>query len=170
MESVLSPGVCEASMQMDYDDAVAHRAVRKLRDLARGRERPFFLCVSFTSPHDPWELRPEYWERYDPAAIPLPAVGIIPRSQADPHSLRLRDMSGIDDVALSDDQVRRARHAYFAAISYVDERIGEVLGALAATGLDGDTIVVFTADHGEMLGSGGSGTRWRSSSRPRACR
>jgi choline-sulfatase len=155
MESVLSPGVCAASMQMDYDDEVAHRAVRKLHDLARGGERPFFLCVSFTSPHDPWELRPEYWERYDPAAVPLPAVGIIPRSQADPHSLRLRDMSGVDDLALSDDQVRRARHAYFAAISYVDERIGDVLGALAATGLDGDTTVVFTADHGEMLGERG---------------
>jgi choline-sulfatase len=56
MESVLTPGVCAASMQMDYDDEVAHRAVRKLRDLARDRARPFFLCVSFTNPHDPWEL------------------------------------------------------------------------------------------------------------------
>jgi choline-sulfatase len=56
---------------------------------------------------------------------------------------------------LSDDQVRRARHAYYAAISYVDERIGEVLGALSATGLDDDTIVLFTADHGEMLGERG---------------
>ena len=67
MESVLRPGVCAASMQMDYDDEVAHRAVRKLRDLARGgREQPFFLTVSFTHPHDPWELRPGYWERYEP--------------------------------------------------------------------------------------------------------
>jgi choline-sulfatase len=154
-ESVLEPGVCAASMQMDYDDEVAHRAVRKLRDLARDRARPFFLCVSFTSPHDPWELRPEYWERYDGAAIELPAVGPIPRAEADPHSLRLRDMSGFDDVALSDERVRRARHAYYAAISYVDERIGEVLGALAETGLRDDTIVVFCADHGEMLGERG---------------
>jgi choline-sulfatase len=155
MESVLTPGVCAASMQMDYDDEVAHRAVRKLRDLARSGDRPFFLCVSFTSPHDPWELRPEYWERYDPAEIPLPAVRRISREQTDPHSLRLRDMSGIDDVALSDDQLRRARHAYYAAISYIDERIGDVLGALAATGLRDDTIVLFTADHGEMLGERG---------------
>ena len=67
MESVLRPGVCAASMQMDYDDEVAHRAVRTLRDLARGgREQPFFLWVSFTHPHDPWELRPRYWERYEP--------------------------------------------------------------------------------------------------------
>ena len=155
MESVLSPGECAASMQMDYDDEVAHRAVRKLRDLARERSRPFFLCVSFTSPHDPWEVRPEYWERYDPATIELPAVGPIPRTEADPHSLRLRDMSGIDDVALSSDQIRRARHGYYAAISYVDERIGEVLDALAETGLRDDTIVLFCADHGELLGERG---------------
>src|SRR5918995_1254859 len=141
MESVLTPGVCAASMQMDYDDEVAHRAVRKLRDLARDRARPFFLCVSFTNPHDPWELRPEYWDRYDPAEIAPPSVGLVPRAEADPHSLRLRDMSGFDDVALSDERVRRARHAYYAAISYVDERIGEVLGALAETGLRDDTIV-----------------------------
>jgi choline-sulfatase len=156
MESVLRPGVCAASMQMDYDDEVAHRAVRKLRDLARGgQEQPFFLCVSFTHPHDPWELRPGYWERYEEAAIDLPAVGAIPRAEADPHSLRLRDMAGIDDIELTDAQLRTARHAYYAAISYVDERIGEVLGALAESGLRDDTIVLFTADHGEFLGERG---------------
>jgi choline-sulfatase len=156
MESVLRPGVCTASMQMDYDDEVAHRAVRKLRDLARGgREQPFFLCVSFTHPHDPWELRPDYWERYEEATIDLPTVGAIPRAEADPHSLRLRDMAGIDDVELTDAQLRTARHAYYAAISYVDERIGEVLGALAESDLSEDTIVIFTADHGEMLGERG---------------
>jgi len=155
MESPLTPGICAASMQMDYDDEVAHRAVRKLRDLARDPARPFFLTVSFTSPHDPWEVRPEYWDRYDREAIELPAVGPVPREHADPHSLRLRDMSGTDEAAVSDEQVRGARHGYYAAISYVDERIGAVLDALAATGLRDDTIVVFTADHGEMLGERG---------------
>jgi choline-sulfatase len=156
MESVLTPGVCTASMQMDYDDEVAHRAVRKLHDLGRDPGgRPFFLCVSFTHPHDPWELRPAYWDRYDEDAIELPTVGPIPRAEADPHSVRLRDMTGIDEAAVTDAQVRRARHGYYAAISYVDERIGEVLDALSAAGLAGDTIVVFTSDHGELLGERG---------------
>ena len=65
---------------------------RMLRDLARSARRPFFLAVSFTHPHDPWELRPRYWDRYDPAAIDAAAVPPIPREAADPHSLRLRDM------------------------------------------------------------------------------
>src|SRR5215218_2628884 len=156
MESVVGPGVCTASMQMDYDDEVAHRAVRKLHDLARDPAgRPFFLTVSFTHPHDPWELRPRYWELYDEAEIDLPAVGPIPREEADPHSLRLRDMSGIDAAALTDAQVRRARHAYYAAISHLDDRIGEVLAGLRDAGLEDDTIVLFTSDHGELLGERG---------------
>jgi choline-sulfatase len=156
MDSVLDPGVSVASMQQDYDDEVAFRAVRKLFDLAReGVERPFFLVVSFSNPHDPWELRPRYWDRYDRETIDLPAVPRIPLDEADPHSRRLREMCGADDVDLSPDQLRAARHGYYAAISYLDERVGEVLAALGEARFDGDTIVAFTADHGEMLGERG---------------
>jgi choline-sulfatase len=156
MESIVSPGVSAASMQVDYDDEVCFHAVRALFDHARRRpgER-FFLVASFTSPHDPWELPRRYWDRYDPAAIELPAVPAIPFDEADPHSRRLREMCGTDAAALSDEQIRHARHAYFAAISYVDERIGQVLDALREAGLEDDTLVVFTADHGEMLGERG---------------
>jgi choline-sulfatase len=59
MESVRNPGVCSASIQTDHDEEVAFRAVRKLFDIARHRaDQPFLLCVSFTNPHDPWELSP----------------------------------------------------------------------------------------------------------------
>ena len=64
-------------------------------------------------------------------------------------------MIGLDRRPLSQGEVRHARHGFYAAVSYVDERIGEVLGALAATGLEQSTLVVFTADHGEMLGERG---------------
>jgi choline-sulfatase len=156
MEGVLDPGVSVASMQQDYDDEVAFRAVRKLLDLAREDvERPFFLVVSFSNPHDPWELRQRYWDLYDREAIDLPAVPRIPLEYADPHSRRLRAMCGVDEVDLSPDQLRAARHGYYAAISYLDERVGEVLAALRDARFEGDTIVAFTADHGEMLGERG---------------
>jgi choline-sulfatase len=156
MESVLEPGVTVASMQQDYDDEVAFRAVRKLFDLAReDGERSFFLVVSFSNPHDPWELRPRYWDLYDRDAIDLPAVPRIPLDDADPHSRRLRAMCGVDRVDLSPDQLRAARHGYYAAISYLDERVGEVFAALRDAGFGDDTIVAFTADHGEMLGERG---------------
>jgi choline-sulfatase len=156
MDGVLEPAVSVASMQQDYDDEVAFRAVRKIFDLARAdTERPFFLVASFSNPHDPWELRPRYWDLYDREAIDLPAVPRIPLDEADPHSRRLRAMCGVDEVELSTDQLRAARHGYYAAISYMDERVGEVLAALSDAGFYDDTIVAFTADHGEMLGERG---------------
>lgn len=156
MESVVTPARTVASMQTDYDEEVAFHAVRHLHDLAReDPDRPFLLVVSFTNPHDPWEIPPRYWDLYDPAVIELPAVTKLALEAADPHSRRLREMSGIDEVELTDDQIRRARHAYYAAISYVDESIGTLLQTLAQTGLDEDTTIVFTADHGEFLGERG---------------
>jgi choline-sulfatase len=156
MESVLEPAVSVASMQQDYDDEVAFRAVRKIFDLAReDGERPFFLVVSFSNPHDPWELRSRYWDLYDRETIDLPSVPLMPIDRADPHSRRLRAMCGVDEVDLSPEQLRAARHGYYAAISYLDERVGDVLAALRDVALDTHTIVAFTADHGEMLGERG---------------
>jgi choline-sulfatase len=156
MESVLAPGICAASMQTDYDDEVAFQAVRKLYEIARHRaEEPYFLFVSFTNPHDPWEIPQRFWERYRRDDIDGPAVPSLPLDQADPHSRRLRAMCQVDEAGLTAEQIRRARHGYYAAISYLDERIGQVLGALRESGLDDRTTVLFCADHGEMLGERG---------------
>ena len=56
---------------------------------------------------------------------------------------------------VTDEDVRTARHAYYANISYVDDQIGHILSALKATGQDQNTIIIFTSDHGEMLGERG---------------
>jgi choline-sulfatase len=152
VESLLMAGVRESAMQTDYDDEVCFQAVRRLRELARGGDgRPFFLTVSFTNPHDPWEVRRRHWELYEGADAGKPSAG----RASDPFSERLREMCGLDDRPLTEDEERHARRAYLAAVSYADERIGEVLAALDACGLAGDTVVVFTADHGELLGEHG---------------
>jgi choline-sulfatase len=154
MESVLNPGVCAASMQTDYDEEVCFQAVRKLHGLARERDlQPFLLFVSFTNPHDPWEIPSRYWQRYRREEIDDPAVPAI--EHADPHSCRLRAMCRVDEAAPTRDQIRRARHGYYAAVSYLDERVGEVLAALRASGLEDRATVLFTADHGEFLGERG---------------
>ena len=156
MESVLDPGVCAAAMQTDYDEEVSYHAVRKLYDIARHRpDQPFLLFVSFSNPHDPWEIPQRHWQRYRRSEIPDPQVPSLPLSQADPHSRRLRAMCRVDEAALTAEQIRRARHAYFAAVSYLDERVGEVLGALQRSGMADRTTVLFCADHGEMLGERG---------------
>ncbi len=156
MESVLNPGICAASMQTDYDQEVSFHAVRKLYEIARHRgEQPFLLFVSFTNPHDPWEIPRRHWERYRRSDIDDPAVASLPLDAVDSHSRRLRAMCQVDSAGLTPELIRRARHGYYAAVSYLDERVGEVLAALRDSGLAERTTVLFTADHGEMLGERG---------------
>jgi len=59
------------------------------------------------------------------------------------------------EIEITEEEVRASRHGYYASLAYVDEKIGEVLAALEACGLAGDTIVVFTSDHGDLLGEHG---------------
>jgi choline-sulfatase len=152
VESLLMAGVHESAMQTEYDDEVCFHAVRKLRELARGGDgRPFFLTVSFTNPHDPWEVRRRHWDLYEGVDVGRPVAG----RATDPLSERLRAMCGLGERPLTAEEEARARRAYLAAISYADERIGEVLAALDDCGRAGDTVVIFTADHGELLGEHG---------------
>jgi choline-sulfatase len=156
MVNVIEAGPCERSLQIDFDDEVAYAARRKIFDLARDDDaRPFFLMVSFSHPHDPYNATQSHWDRYDHDAIPLPATGFIPPDERDPHSLRLWENYDRGDYRVTEDHIRRARHAYYAMISYVDDKIGELMTTLDAAGLAEDTIIVLTADHGDMLGERG---------------
>jgi choline-sulfatase len=156
MQSVVEAGTCRRSLQIDYDEEVAYQAEQKLYDLARDSdERPFFLVASFTHPHDPFTCLPEHWARYDDAAIDMPAVPAIPADRLDPHSRRLQVGSSIDRYRVAETILRTARHAYYGMISYVDDLVGRLLAALRAGERADDTIIVFTGDHGEMLGERG---------------
>lgn len=156
MSSVYRPGISEATLQTDFDDEVAFRAIRKITDIARSdQRRPFFLVASYTHPHDPWEIPERYWARYEGRQIDPPAVPRIALGEVDPHSRRVRLMCGDEAEEIFEETIRTARRAYYAAVSYVDERIGQLLAALDVTGLRRDTVVVVTADHGEMLGERG---------------
>ena len=156
MDSVMNAGVAEATNQLDFDDEVGFQAVRKLRELARSADvRPWLLAVSFTHPHDPHVMRRRYWDRYDLNAIDLPRVGPLSDDQLDAHSRRLRHVSAMDEVEITEEHVRRARRAYYAAISYVDDWVATLLDKLEACGMADDTVVIFTADHGDLLGERG---------------
>lgn len=155
MSSVIQAGPCVRSNQLDFDDEVAFRAKRFLYDYARnGEQRPFCLTVSMTHPHDPYTIPQEYWDRYQHNAIDMPRVPYS-RELMDPHSKRLRHVYQCDEGTINDEQIRNARHAYYGALSYVDDQIGDVLKALKETGLDENTIIVFSGDHGDMLGERG---------------
>ncbi|MDQ0468746.1 choline-sulfatase [Labrys wisconsinensis] len=155
MSSVTEAGPCVRTNQLDFDDEVIFAAERALYDHVRSSDRrPFCLVASLTHPHDPFAIPREYWDLYRDEDIVLPRVE-VPLDRLDPHSRRLRHVCDMDATPIDEKQVRAARRAYFGAISYVDAQVGRLLRALEATGLRDDTIVIFTSDHGEMLGERG---------------
>jgi choline-sulfatase len=156
MSSVKQAGVAEVTNQLEYDDEVAFHAVRRLYDYARyERDVPLMLCVSFAHPHDPYVARRRHWDLYADDDIDAPAAPARRYEQLDAHSRRLWDASAMGEVEITEEDVRAARHGYYASLSYVDEKIGEVLDALEACDLAGDTLVVFLSDHGDFLGEHG---------------
>ncbi|MEM8811266.1 MAG: choline-sulfatase [Pseudomonadota bacterium] len=154
MDSVREAGTATATFQIDYDEEVAFAANRRLFDYARKNAGPFCMVASFIHPHDPYVARPEWWDLYDHAAIDMPKH-VLGRDQQDAFSRRLMDGIEASVVSVTDDEVRNARHAYYANISYFDSKIGELLTTLQETGQIDNTIVIVTADHGDMLGERG---------------
>jgi choline-sulfatase len=155
MSSVLEAGPCVRSNQLDFDDEVVYATRRKLFDLAREPDaRPFCLTVSLTHPHDPYAIPAEYWDAFGDAEIDAPRVPAAPPDD-DPHSQRLRDVIDIARTPVDEAATRAARRAYYGAIAYVDEQIGVLLRTLEQTGQADNTIIVFTSDHGDMLGERG---------------
>ena len=153
---ITNAGVCVRSVQRDYDETVAFQTESELHRLARSDQcSPFLLVASFTHPHEPYYTTPPYWERYRHEDIDLPFTSMLDWDCHDEMSQQLLTTCGLKDDTLTEEQIRIARHAYFSNISYLDDIVGRVLDTLAETGLVDNTVVVFTADHGDMLGERG---------------
>ncbi len=120
----------------DADTSVAkvmRAAAEWLRDYTL--KQPFYLHVECFDPHEPWDPPLDYARLYDPAYDSLD--GLLPPGLAD---------------RLTPAQLRNVRTAYAGEVSLVDRWVGHLLDALSATGHADDTVVVFTSDHGTMLG------------------
>ena len=154
MGSVTGAGVAEITNQMEYDDEVAYNAVRKIYDYSRGADpRPWCLTASFTHPHDPYVARKKYWDLYEDCEHLMPQVAPIPYEEQDKHSQRIFDANDWRSFDLTDEMVQRSRRAYFANISYLDDKVGEMIEALEASRQE--AVIVFVSDHGDMLGERG---------------
>ena len=126
-------------------------AVEFLR--TRPRDRPFFLTVQMGPPHDPYGAPDEYLRQYDPAKLepdptwvegsetrPMPKAGL----RRGPLASRFVPVGGREEIA-----------AYYAAVTAIDDQVGRLLAVLRETGAEANTIVLFTSDHGDMLGNHG---------------
>jgi len=154
--SILQAGPCVRSNQLDYDEEVMYKAKQFLYDHVRKPpgSRPFCLTVSMTHPHDPYTIEKKYWDMYEDVDIDMPKVQ-LPKDQLDSHSKRLQHVCDLEDYDFTPDQIKRAKRAYYGAVSYVDDNIGKLMQTLEECGLADNTIVIFSGDHGDMLGERG---------------
>ena len=135
-------GVVEWSKFLAYDEETHFRALEYLR---HGPRRPFFLVVSYHHPHDPFQVTQAMWDEYGGVEIPIPQTPAqVEYSAMDVWANEAHETDAVD---LRDPDVLRAlRRAYYALVTYVDRKLGELLDVVPD-----DTLVVFTSDHGDML-------------------
>ncbi|MBE1284406.1 MAG: choline-sulfatase [Rhodobacteraceae bacterium] len=158
MQTVKESGLAQATFQIDYDDEVGFAARRWLFDRARagtaGDTAPFAMVASFIHPHDPYVARPEWWNLYSDDEIDMPEF-VPALEDQDPFSRRLMDGIEASSVTLTPEETRRARRAYLANVSYFDSKVGMLVQTLEEIGALDNTIIIVTADHGDMLGERG---------------
>ncbi len=121
--------------------------------LQRKTDKPFFMHVNFTAPHDPLIIPPGYAGKYKPSEMQVPA-NLLPK-----HPFDHGNIDGRDEQLLpwprTEADVREEIAAYYAVIDDMDAQIGRILAALKASGRYDNTVILFTSDHGLALGSHG---------------
>ena len=121
--------------------------------IERDHDKPYFLHVNFTAPHDPLLMPPGWEHAYNPKRMPLPK-NYQPQHPFDHGNLKGRDEL-LNSFPRHRQDIKRDLATYYAVISYMDQQIGRILEALEQSGQANNTIVVFSSDHGLALGSHG---------------
>ena len=154
-DRVAEAGVAPWNHSMAYDERAAFLALERLREFGAVKNRPpFFMFVSFTNPHDPYRTTPEYWNRYEGVDIRLPDHWNQPAANLSPMNRWVQTHHDLLRPVEREDALR-ARRAYYGNCSYIDDKVGEFIRELERQGLREETAIIFTSDHGEMLGEHG---------------
>ena len=143
--------------EIEIDDLAEAEALAYLREPAR-KEQPWALNVSFIAPHFPLVVPQRFWDLYPLDEIDLPDIPEGHLENQHPVYQRMRRMFGCVDF--SEELVRRGRAGYYGLITYLDEKIGNLLRTLEETRQLENTVIIYTSDHGEMNGEHGM---WRKS-------
>ncbi|RKU27323.1 choline-sulfatase [Candidatus Poribacteria bacterium] len=143
--------------EIEIDDLAEVQAITYLRETHR-KDQPWVLNVSFIAPHFPLVVPQRFWDLYPIDEIDMPNIPDGHLENQHPVYQRMRGMFGCIDFP--EELVRCARIGYYGLITYLDEKIGNLLETLEETGQLENTIVIYTSDHGEMNGEHGM---WRKS-------
>lgn len=164
-------GVRESELQSKplRDRQVADKAIQKLRELAPAAisgENNFFLAVGFYKPHEPFVFPESFLDYYPEELINLPSNSYAPKNMPEVAWSTFNGLRQYEDLAATgatgeigtvfpNETVKELRRAYYAAVTWIDFLLGEVLDELETLGLSDNTIISFIGDHGYQLGEHG---------------
>ena len=145
----------EGTDEEQTDGIGANETIDFLDKFAKSREN-FFLAFGLYRPHTPYVAPKKYYDMYDSNDIEIPEISDqYLMSIPEPAARSVRPPSKIEQHDLDKDLAKTIKKAYYATTSFVDAQVGRVLDKLKETGLDKNTVVVFTSDHGYHLGEHG---------------
>ena len=135
------------------DGIGASEAIKKLENFSNTGEN-FFLAVGFFRPHTPFVAPKKYFDLYtkDDIVIPKSSTNYL-KTIPSPAAKSVRAKK--NQINLEEDLAKEIKQAYYATISFVDAQVGRIINKLKQTGLDKNTVVVFTSDHGYHMGEHG---------------
>ena len=135
-------------------DIFSHEAIEFIKAQGEaGTQSPFFLSLAYMSPHDPRTMPAEYQAHYQLDSIQLPP-NFLPEHPFDNGELKIRD-EVLAAFPRTKEEVRQHLYDYYAMISHVDKRVGEIVAALKDAGLYDNTIIIFAGDNGLAVGQHG---------------
>lgn len=154
IQNVLDAGPGD-SQYIRFDTAVADDAVDWITNVAPGKSEPWATLVSFVTPHFPFTVPQEYFDMYPPETVDLPIKWREQDRSSHPYWDIVRPWLFPADGDLDESTVRRCISAYYGLVTFMDHQIGRVLDALEKSGQADRTRIIYSSDHGEMLGGHG---------------
>lgn len=138
------------SMMPEYLHATFWTISQSIKFLEeRDPSKPFFLKTSFARPHSPYDSPQWYFDLYEKKGVKKPWIG----DWADIHDVK---EDAADPCAWrgvrKDEEIDRARAGYYGSVHFIDHQIGRLLQHMIKNRLLNDTLIIFTSDHGDMLG------------------
>ena len=151
LEFVAEMGRLTLPLEQNFDVRVADKTIERIQSLSG---KPSMITCSFNAPHDPNVVPSPYYEMIDPAEIRLPSNRSVREARFE-RSWSRQMVTGLGETGL-----REFLRVYYASVKLIDDQVGRILAALEQSGQLDRTVVVFTADHGDM--AGGHGMAWKS--------
>jgi len=178
-ESHFSDYVLEASMRKEdkkgiaaesaqysgdkyVDDKITTDAIKTIKKL-KNSSKPFFLAVGFMKPHSPYNAPKKFWDLYQRGNMQAAGPTDKPDNVSKLNWFNFKEIRTLSDLPktgpFTKETAQKLRHGYYAATSYMDDNVGQVINALKDNGLYDNTIIVFWSDHGYHLGENSHWTK-----------